>query len=189
MRNITIVGLFTVLLAASFSAGSPDRAAALNAEVGGMGMLQDDTPITISDGSPLTIESVRPFVEYDDNEIFPDHVHRTVTEVGISVDGKALGPFAFNNERCQVDITYGKTTLAVRTNRFGQVLRVRTSPGTFLHGWVPSKDKKTYTIDTPGAYITSVQVAKAGKTWRFPKLPPGRKVITIHYRNEPVVKQ
>lgn len=181
MRNITIVGLFIVLLVASFSARSPAREAALNAEVGGMGMLQPDTPITISDGSPLTLHSELPWVDYGKNEIGPNEVNRTVTEVNIRVNKRNLEPFVFRDQMYDFDITYGTITLTVKTDRLGRGLRVSTSQGTFGKYW-KLEGPYTYSINMPNARITRV-------TFRQPftrvlDLARGPKTVTIHYRDD-----
>jgi hypothetical protein len=182
MRNITLVGFFTVLLAASFSARSPDREAARDPEVGGMEEPPGfDTPITISDGSPLTLHSVLPWVDYGKNEIGPKEVNRTVTEVNIMVNKGNLEPFVFKNQMYDFDITYGTITLTVKTNRSGRGLRVSTSQGTFRKYWKLA-GPYTYSINMPNARITHV-------TFRQPftrvlDLARGPKTITIHYRND-----
>jgi hypothetical protein len=185
MRNITLVGLFTVLLAASFSARSPAREAAREAEVGAMSsQLGDDTPITISDGSPLTLHSVLPWVEYGRNEIGPKEVNRTVTEVNIMVNKVGLKPVVSKNEGYDFDITYGTIRLTVKTNRSGRGLRVSTSQETFDKPWI-RKDQHTYSIEIPRARITHVTFRQPEER-DFP-LRAGPKTITIHYWG-PVVK-
>jgi len=180
MRNITLVGFFTVLLAASFSARSPDREAARDPEVGGMGMLQDD-PITISDGSPLTLHSRLPWVVHGPAEVGPADKLHSVTSVSVVVNGQQLGPFPFNKQQCEVDIIWGPVTLAVTTNPQGRALRVKTTLGTFAKDFV-AKDQNTYESNTGQHFISRVTVKQNGSVRLDQPWPQsGTKEITIHY--------
>jgi hypothetical protein len=152
----------------------------------GNGIGRDDTPITISDSSPLRLRSRLQWAKYDPKEVVPltREVDRSVTLVSVMVNGQQLGPIKFNKQMCEVDITYGDIKLAVKTNPEGGMLRVRSGPREFATDYVHSieKDGFIYTAERENAFISRVGVKQNGRVlldenWET----PGEKEITIHY--------
>jgi len=186
MRNITLVGFFTVLLAASFSAGFREREGARNPPVGPtVSERPEDTPITISDGSPLRIQIKKArWIKHRSNEIGPD-VSGTVTEVSITPESHPLN-LCVDGSECEVDITYGTIQLQVTTDLDGQLLRVKTIPGTFAENYdTPGPAPNTYTSKIKDARISLVIVKRAGVEVRKYQPPDGTTTtITINHRKK-----
>ena len=178
MRYIRIVGLFTVLLVASFLAGCRGREDAQGPK-GKPVVAQkqpEDIPITISDGSPLKIHMKKfGWIKRLSNEIEPN-VSGTVTAVSITPGSHPLDLCAGGHE-CEVDITYGTIQLQVTTDLDGQWLRVKTIRGAFADHY-DTPDPNTYKSKIKNAAISLVIVKKDGtEVQRF--VPPPKITTTV----------
>lgn len=149
---------------------------------------KDDTPITITDSSPLMLHGKLEFVKSGPHEVVPAEVNRRVTDVGVEVNRNKPKRIQFGGQMCEVDITYGKITLVAKTTPEGQMLRVRMTPGEFDKDYVYAHDPEdldgphTYTAKSQNAFISRVTVRQNGKVVLDGKWEkPGKKRIIIHY--------
>jgi hypothetical protein len=101
----------------------------LAAALGGAAYLraQDDSPITISDGS-LTLEAAVPWSSFPaggaNTRNHPDAA-RSVTQVAITMPGKSQ-TVPFSGQKCTVTVRYVSTTVTVTTGNNGKALQVAT---------------------------------------------------------------
>lgn len=142
--------------------------------------LAADHPITISGGSPLTIEHD----SWDPNP--PDDQHRGstfrdyVTRVVIASDSGAIAPIEFKKERLELELTYGTIQLNVVTGRNGQDPVVTVDPKTsFTKHFHPDGNKVVSNVDGPP--VQGLTVKKAGNPQTLLPAPSGHTVIVICY--------
>ena len=139
--------------------------------------LAADHPITISGGSPLTIEHDS-WNEKDDQNL-TSTVTGTVTRIDVTSNGKTFDPILFKGEQVELHLTYGAIQLAVITDSQGQSLLVTFDGKTSLkkhfnrngHQFISKKDS---------GGIQSLSILRVGADVT-PKPISNLTVIVIHF--------
>ena len=143
--------------------------------------MTEDSPITISGGSPLTIEASENWSVAGDSEIAHPHGAKRVTGVDVTLPGGTPRSVAFAGERCEIEVAYGPLAVAAFTGPGGKGLRVRTSPHRLADHFDQPDGKRFVTRITDGS-ITAVAVKKNGSPEPGIAAAPGHTTIVIHYQ-------
>ena len=139
--------------------------------------LAADHPITISGGSPLTIEHDS-WNEKDDQNL-TSAVTGTVTRIDVTSNGKTFDPILFKGEQVELHLSYGAIQLAVITDSQGQSLLVTFDGKTSLkkhfnrngHQFISKKDS---------GGIQGLSILRVGADVT-PKPISNHTVIVIHF--------
>jgi len=157
---------------------------ALVAAIVGALWAQDDTPITISDGS-LTIESSgfawTSWGNSGARKTHPAAGRKAVPQVDITLAGVIQPPVPCSGQRCIVDVTYLTTNVNIDSGPNGRNLSVGTNFSSFHSGATPNH----LAHNNPNGKISHVTV-KQGNVTRFDQAVPAnstrKTMIVIHYR-------
>ena len=139
---------------------------------------QDDTPITIGDGS-LTMESVTPWAKYgkpDANTWVHPNGGGAVASV-VLTSGNNTRTISYSGQRCEVRVRYATTDIKVSTNNAGRALRVETDASAFHAG----ASGNVLVHNNASAKISHVTVIRGTQTMADSNASGGTKVV-IHYR-------
>jgi hypothetical protein len=84
-----------------------------------------DRPITISGGSPLTIQQQGARLRLVNHRtLVPDHPDSTVTSVDVASDGRLVRSVRLGHRQCGVSFHFGHIELALQTDPQGRNLRI-----------------------------------------------------------------
>ena len=138
-----------------------------------------DTPIIIADGS-LKMQSVVPWPRYNSESnrrrVHPNAGSR-LTSVELRLAGGA-STVAFDNQRCEVVITYAGLDITLFTNPTGRNLKVDTDWARFSQGASDSE----LLHENQGSKISRVVVRRDGNVVADQSLT-GCTQIILHYSN------
>ncbi len=144
--------------------------------------LAADHPITISGGSPLTIEHDKWDPNPPDDRHLGSTFHDFVTRVAVTTTNGASKPIVFSSEQLDIDLTYGGIHLTVTTDSKGQnpVLQLLGSTS-FKKDFHPSANQFVSNIGASSIHIDTLTVKKAGVPQPLILAPDGHTVIVICY--------
>ena len=153
-----------VVILLAFPGGSPIQA-------------QDDSPVTIADGS-LTMDSVTPWTSFTSSgtssKTHPQ-TGKAVTQVAITMPGHNQ-VLTFSGQKCTVAIRYAATDITVTTGNNGRGMRVDTDFNSFR---AAGANRLEHTNRT--AKISRVVVTRGNQTL-FDNAASGGTKIVISYR-------
>ena len=136
-----------------------------------------DTPIVISDGARVIINSAVPWSQYTGTGAVKNHPQSTksVASVVVTMNGRSK-TVSFNNESCNVDVTYASTHIVFSTGSAGNGLRMR--PFNAFH---QEANAKTMAHNNQNARISHVTITR-GASPAVDADANGDTRIIIHYR-------
>jgi hypothetical protein len=138
-----------------------------------------DHPIIISGGSPLVIQHDG-WDTPDDHTLVSRFPSNTVTSIVVtSADGKSQ-TFQFNQEQCELSLTYGATSVDLTTNPRGRALRLKLDDRSFFSKHFRRKDSRTFESLRSDAAIQGLKIVKAGTEQPVGPLS-GHVEIVVHY--------
>lgn len=154
--------------------------AALVAASGHLSAFAADTPIIISDGS-LKLNSATPWAEYitqnQRRRVHPAQGKR-VSSVEVRLAGNRNTTVTFDNQQCEVSVTYASTEIVVSTNPSGRNVGIDTDWSTLQPGSSPNELQHS----NQGSRISRITVRQNGSTV-LDEQPNGGSQVIVHYED------
>ncbi len=137
-----------------------------------------DHPITISGGSPLTMQVDGGWTKVDPHTVATHYPRNTVTSIELSTVSGHPRPLEFEHQQCEIKIAFGEMNVVVFTDANGRNLQVATTdkPPLSHHFFLP-KDKIQSKSE---GEVHSLKILKAGQV-QIDQANPGHIDIVIHY--------
>ncbi len=139
--------------------------------------LAADHPITISGGSPLTVE--HDSWKQKDDHTLGTAVKGTVTRIDVTSNGHVFDSIVFNGERLDLHLTYGAIQLAVTTDAQGRNPAVTVDSETSLKKHF-SHQGNQFVSKQSGAAVQGLTILKADAD-QTPSPIANHTVIVIHF--------